>query len=118
MRSVSKRKRYIFDLILIVTLLAICLSVFFFVYRKNDTGAIAVVYIENDVVGEYPLLFDGEYEINGGTNILKIEGGKAYMLYAECPDGWCKHQGKIHLSGERITCLPNRVMIMIREGEG
>ncbi len=117
MRSVGKRKRYIFDLILIVALLAVCLSVFFFFYLGKGGGAVAVVYIENEVVAEYPLLIDGEYEINGGANILKIEDGKAYMLYADCPDGWCKNQGKVYLSGERITCLPNRVMIMIREAE-
>ena len=76
----------------------------------------AVVYLGNDVIAEYPLSVDGEFSLNGGTNVLKIEDGKAYMLYAQCPDGWCKNQGKIYLSGERITCLPNKVMIMIEEG--
>ncbi len=117
MRAISKRKRYMFDLILIVALLAVCLSVFFFFYFGRGGGAVAVVYIENEIVAQYPLGIDGEYEINGGTNILKIEDGEAYMLYAECPDGWCKNQGRASLSGERITCLPNRVMIMI-EGAG
>ena len=117
MNTVGKRKRYIFDLVLIVSLLAVCLSLFLLFYRK-DTGAVAVVYLGNDVVAEYPLSRNGEYEINGGKNILKIEDGKAYMLFADCPDGWCKHQGKIYLSGEKITCLPNRVMIMIKEGKG
>ena len=115
--KMKQKKRYIYDTILIALLLVIFLSLFFF-FRNSDTGATAVVYIENDVVAEYPLSIDGEYEINNGTNILKIENGKAYMLYAECPDGWCKNQGKIYLSGERITCLPNRVMIVIEEGEG
>ena len=109
-------KRYIYDTILIALLLVVFLSLFLLFYR-NDKGAVAVVYIENEVVAEYPLDKDGEFEINGGKNILKIEDGKAYMLYADCPDGWCKHQGKINISGERITCLPNRVMIMIKEGE-
>lgn len=115
MNTLRKRKSYIFDLILIVSLLAVCLSVFLLFYGR-DEGAVAVVYIENDKVCEYPLEKDGEFEINGGTNILKIEDGKAYMLHAKCPDGWCKRQGKIYASGERITCLPNRVMIVIEEG--
>ena len=111
----TTRKRYIYDLILIVSLLAVCLFVFLF-FNENDKGAVAAVYIENEVVGKYPLAINSEYEINGGTNILKIEDGKAYMLYADCPDGWCKNQGKIYLSGERITCLPNRVMIIVERG--
>ena len=108
-------KRYIYDIILIAVLLIVSLSLFFILFKKEGRGKTAVVYLENDIVAEYPLDKDGEYELNGGTNTLKIEGGKAYMLYAECPDGWCKNQGTIYISGERITCLPNRVMIVIRE---
>ena len=113
----QSKKRYIFDLVLIVSLLSVCLFVFIFFFREDTMGARAVVYIESEAVCEYPLSKDGEYEINGGSNILKIEDGKAYMLYADCPDGWCKKQGKIHIRGERITCLPNRVMIVIKEAE-
>ena len=114
MRSTEKKKRYIFDLILVCVLLAIGLSVYFLVYRANGNGQYATVYVAGEAVAEYPLAKDGEYTLNSGTNILKIENGEAYMLYAECPDGWCKNQGRIYLSGERITCLPNRVMIMIK----
>ena len=110
-------KRYVYDLILILALLAVFLSLFFFVYRKEDEGALAVVYVEKDIVAEYPLSRDGEYTLNGGTNVLKIEDGCAYMIYADCPDGWCKNQGVISIEGERITCLPNRVMIMVKGGE-
>ena len=113
----KQKRRYIYDTILIALLLAVFLSLFFF-FRNSDSGTVAVIYIENEVVGRCPLSVDGEYSINGGTNILRVENGKAYMIYAECPDGWCKNQGKIYLSGERITCLPNRVMIVLEEGEG
>ena len=112
----ERKRRYIFDLVLILSLLAVSLFLFFFVYGDKDDGGVAVVYLGSEVVAEYPLSVDGEFSLNGGTNVLKIKDGKAYMLYAECPDGWCKNQGKIYLSGERITCLPNKVMIMIEEG--
>lgn len=113
----KRRKRYIFDLILICVLLAVCLSVYFFVYKKSGTGAYATVYVGDEAVARYSLDVDGEYVIGDGGNILAIEDGEAFMIYADCPDGWCKMQGRISLSGERITCLPNRVMIMITEGE-
>ncbi len=113
----KNRRRYLFDIILIVSLLAVFLCLFLFFYGKEDAGALARIYIENDIAAEYPLDKDGEYVINGGTNILKIEDGRAYMLYADCPDGWCKRQGKIYILGERITCLPNRVTVVIEEGE-
>lgn len=111
----TTRKRYIYDLVLIVSLLAVFLCLFFFFY-KEKTAAVAEVYIGSEVVASYSLSEDGEFPIGDGSNILKIEDGKAYMLYADCPDGWCKNQGKVSLSGERITCLPNRVMIIVKEG--
>ena len=116
MQNITKRKRYIFDLALVVLLLLVCLFVFLFFYRESDTGAYARVYLGDELIAEYPLSVDGKYGI-GDTNILKIEGGKAEMIYADCPDGWCKAQGKISLIGERIVCLPNRVMIIIEEAD-
>ena len=113
----QSRKRYIYDAVLIVSLLLVCLVVLLFFYKKSDTGVYARVYLEDEIIAEYPLFADGEYIIGAGSNILKIEGGEAYMIYASCPDGWCKSQGKISLTGERIVCLPNRVMIMIEEGD-
>ena len=115
MSSVGKRKRYIFDLILIVVILGVFLSVYFLIQRNREGGAVAEVYIGDRLDISYPLDRDGEYVLNGGSNILKIEDGEAYMIYADCPDGWCKNQGKISRSGERITCLPNKVMVMIKE---
>lgn len=112
----NAKKRYIYDLILVLALLLVFLSLFFFVYRRGGLGAVAEVYINDGCVASHPLHIDGEYSIGDGSNILKIEDGCAYMLYADCPDGWCKSQGKINISGERITCLPNRVMIIIKEG--
>ena len=109
----KRRKRYIFDLVLICVLLAVCLSVYFFIYKKSGTGAYATVYVGDEIVSRYSLDVDGEYVIGDGGNILTIEDGEVFMTYADCPDGWCKKQGRISLSGERITCLPNRVMIMI-----
>ena len=112
-----KKKSYVSDLILIISLLTSCAILMLLFYTDKTDGSKAVVYYENEVVAEYPLSVDGEYALNGGTNILRIEDGRAYVKEATCPDGWCMNQGKIYLSGERITCLPNRVMIMIEEGE-
>ena len=108
-------KRYVFDIILIVLLLSVFLSLFFWLNRDKEKGAVAEVYVGEELVATYSLDKNGEYSVNGGSNVLKIENGKAYMIYASCPDGWCKHQGKISRSGERITCLPNKVMVMIKE---
>ena len=106
------------DVILIASLLFVALSVFLIITLTREEGARVLVSADGEYVAEYSLSRDGEYSLNGGTNVLVIEDGKAYMKDASCPDKLCIHQGKKSLSGERIVCLPNRVMIeIVGEGE-
>ena len=113
----SNKKRLIFSIIFILTLAIAGFLSYFIIESSREPGVTVKVYYENEVIAEYPLSLDREYTLNGGTNILVIESGKAYMKYADCPDGLCKHQGKISQSGERIVCLPNKIMIEV-SGEG
>ena len=110
-------KKLLADIILVLSLLLVALSVFLIMTLTRREGAIAVVSVDGDKVAEYSLARDGEYSLNGGTNLLVIEDGRAYMKDADCPDKLCIHQGKKTKNGERIVCLPNRVMIEI-SGEG
>ena len=112
LNKVTKRK-ILFDAILVLVLLALGLSAYFLVQASRDEGAVVCVNIGNERVGEYPLDVDAEYTINGGTNIIRIEDGMVYMIYAECPDHTCVKKGKIYLEGDDITCLPNQVRVYI-----
>ena len=107
------KRKILFDAILVILLLAVSLSVYFFIQASRDKGAVVCVNIGSKTVGEYPLDVDGEYTINGGTNIIRIEDGMVYMVYAECPDHTCVQKGKIYLEGDDITCLPNQVRVYI-----
>ncbi len=78
---------------------------------KEDGAFVKVTDGEN--VTEYSLFENGEYPLAGGKNILVIEGGVAYIKSADCPDKLCVKYGKISKSGERIVCLPNKVMIEV-----
>ena len=110
------RKRYLFDIILIVAILAIFLSLLFFVYLRRVEGSTATVTVNGKLFGEYPLSIDAEYTIGEGSNKLKIEDGMAYMSYADCPTGICKKEGKKRFVGQTIVCEPNGVVVVI-EGE-
>ena len=118
LKKILGNKKMLADIILIASVLLVSLSVFLILTFTKEDGAIARVSVDGVTVGEYPLSKDGEYTINDGTNVLVIENGRAYMKYASCPDGLCVNQGKKSHSGERIVCLPNRVMIeIISDGE-
>ena len=107
------RKRNIYDLVLIVSILIVFLCLFFFVYRGRTEGSVAVVYIDGEPTASYSLLVEAEYELNGGTNILKIENGEAYMLHADCPKGICKNTGRKGLIRDVIECRHNGVVVII-----
>ena len=105
------------DWILIGGILAVALvaALLLFLFRKD--GSEAVVRVNGEEVARYSLSENGEYSLNGGTNLLRIEDGAAYLTDADCPDRLCVKQGKIRYDGETITCLPNRLTVTIEKGK-
>ena len=112
-----RKRRLTADLLLAVFLVVFALSALFLFRACREAGDVVVVSVDGETVAEYPLGAPGVYSINGGTNILRIFGGEAFIESADCPDGLCVRSGKISLRGDRVVCLPNRVMIEIRGGE-
>ena len=123
LKKILGDKKLIADIILIASVLLVGLSVFLIVNLTKEVGNYVRVSVDGRVVGEYSLSVDGEYSLNGGTNVLVIKDGKAYFSYSNCPDKTCVngnsiHGQKISFIGQRIDCLPNRVMVeVIGEGE-
>ena len=113
-----KKASLTFNLIFILTAIAVVLIIAAVTLLNRVEGAFAVVSVGGEVVGEYPLSCDGEYLLNGGSNILVIEGGEAYMKSADCPDKTCVKSGRIRYVGESITCLPNRINVRIVGNDG
>ena len=109
--KISKKMRN--DIILVAIILAISLVGLLALRLTAKQGSYAVVKISGEVVAEYPLSMDGEYTLNGGTNILVIEGGRAYMKWANCPKQICISHGIIWNVGQFIECAHNKVDIII-----
>ncbi len=109
---VSKMRQHLPDIILILALLIIGAVLLVF-SRSFGRGSAVTVSIDGEVAGEYSLMTDGRYPLNGGTNTLVIEGGSARIEDADCPDKLCERQGRISRVGERIVCLPNRVSVEV-----
>jgi hypothetical protein len=101
------------DIILIASILIVAIALFLIVELTKEEGAGVTVKVDGVKIAEYSLSADGTYPLNGGTNILVIENGKAYLTDANCPDKLCVHQGKISMTGETITCLPNKLTVSV-----
>lgn len=52
---------------------------------------------------------------NGGTNVIEVRPGAIGILSADCPDKLCVRQGFINNSLLPVTCLPNRLVIQIKD---
>ena len=114
----ERKKNYRRDLLLVgLLLLAALLTYFLMRPEQREEGAVAVVTVDGEEIGRYPLGESGVFPLNGGSNILVIEDGMAWVSEANCPDKICMGMGKIHRNGEFIACLPNRLIVVIEGGE-
>ena len=64
------------------------------------------------VTDEYIFEVPGE---GGASNTICVRPGSIAIISATCPDQICVHQGFISTSLLPITCLPNRLVIRVRE---
>lgn len=109
----KKQKGLLFDIIFIVSLIVISASAVgcLLIFRRE--GKSVAVELNGERVAVYSLEKDGEYILNGGTNILVIEKGEAYISEADCPDRTCMRTGKLRHVGQSAVCLPNRVSVTV-----
>ena len=108
------------DLILILVFLVIAGAVMGFLNVSKNHGGTVVISVDGEELTSFPLDEDTRYVIDGyhgGSNVLVIEDGSAFLESASCPDKLCVHMGKINKVGQSIICLPNKVVIEIRGKE-
>jgi hypothetical protein len=101
------------DLILIVGLLAT--SVFFITTSKVSNGTVIIQY-ENKVIGRYPIDINKKVTFEGalGEMAIEIKNGKVRMIESKCPLQLCIKQGWISSPSVPIVCVPNKVIVYIK----
>ena len=114
-KLLSNKKRA--DLILVVALLLLAGVLYLTLNANRQAGGVVVVRVNGVETERHSLAVDGTFPLNGGTNILVIRDGQAWLSEANCPDLLCVKQGKIHYTGQVITCLPNRLTVTVEGGE-
>lgn len=111
------------DLLLIIVLLIIALMIgigYSCLQGMETKHPVAVVTVDGKEYGRFPLDKDREERIessDGSYNILLIKDGVADMTGASCPDFICVNHRSIRKKNESITCLPNKVIITIENGD-
>lgn len=111
------------DIILIGVILIMALAAYAgmnFWQGANTHNAEAVVLIDGEEYGRFPLNADMTKRIelpDGGYNVLEIKEGKADVTEASCPDGICVSHRAVSKQNQSITCLPNKLVVEIQNGD-
>lgn len=90
---------------------------------SGDIVPVADVYQNGVLTMSIPLSPDAEpytFTVIGeddGYNEIHAADGQIRILSASCPDKLCIRQGGISTSLLPIVCLPNRLVIRVRQGE-
>ncbi len=115
----SGNKKIKHDVIFILIALCAAAALYFSgVLSPGDKGAYAVIYIDGEENGRYPLDEDESFVVStdDGENKVVISGGKVSVTDADCPDKLCVKQGEIDRQGETIVCLPHKLVVEIEGG--
>ena len=99
----------IWDLVLIIALVALCTVPLWF---PSSEGAYATVSVDGAIVTRLPLSEDTSLRLEDGT-LLVVRDGSIWVEESQCPDGLCHEMGRISKEGQTILCLPNRISIVI-----
>lgn len=111
-RTIQKK-----DLFLLVGVLVIAVIGLGIQWMMPDSKGNLIIQIDGERIASYPLGEDVEFEINDGTNWVKISDGKVQMVQADCLDQICVHHKEISKNHETIVCLPNKIVLMIESTE-
>ena len=117
MKGLFDDKKRRADLVVIGSLLLLALILWLVLGAFRTEGGEVVVRVDGVETERHALTEDGTYPLNGGSNILVIADGRAWLTEANCPDLLCVKQGKIHYAGQSIICLPNRLSVTVEGGE-
>ena len=108
-----------------VFLLVLCLASLSALLRppESNTRYIADIFQNGNLLMSIPLDNHTEPDTftitgeNGCVNEIEVRPDSIGIISADCPDKLCVGQGFIQNSGLPITCLPNRLVIMLRPAD-
>lgn len=116
----NKINRYDIALIVFIIITNFIILAYGGLNTKEKGQKIAYVYSDKKIIGEYAITdnYKTEFKVeldDGNYNTIHIEDSKIWIREATCPDKVCLHQGKISHDGELIVCIPNKLLIQIKD---
>lgn len=108
------------DIILVGVIVLLALAVILFLNLSKKEGSRVVVKVDGKTYQTFDLNKDTTFTVEdgkGGYNTFIIENRTVDMVEANCPDKICVNHKSIRYNHETITCLPNKVVLIIESEE-
>ncbi len=99
------------DITTIFTILITGIITFIVLSIVSPVGTKAVITVDGKVVKECNLSKSEEFKID--VTVIAIKDKKIGVKCSDCPDKTCVKMGYISDEGEKIVCLPNKMIIKI-----
>ncbi len=107
--------------LLLIALLLLGGTGFWFYAKHSTAHAAAVIYIDGEVYQSISLeKVEEPYELPlpcSPRATLLVEKGAVSFKEAECSDKVCVNTGKLTKRGDTAACLPAKVVVTIENGE-
>ncbi|MEG1646856.1 MAG: NusG domain II-containing protein [Clostridia bacterium] len=100
----------IWDILILIILLVIIALVI--VYATKPAGNFVYVYDEGNLVYKLPLNVNTSVRVKDKLTVV-IEDGFTFVKDANCPNKLCEHAKKTCIVNSSITCLPQKISIVI-----
>ena len=112
-RTVSVR-----ELIIIAVILLLGVTAFILLFSFKTDGRTAVISVDGKPAAEIEL--DGSqnktFTVSEAENItFELNNGRIRVADSDCPDKICCNTGFISDLGESIICMPNKMIVEIKE---
>ncbi len=106
-------------IILGVIVLAAAAALFFLHQRPQKSGYTVAVQRGDTIVQEFDPLKDQTFHVDGDVGGLDVEvkEGKWHVIHEKCPNHVCANMGWMGISDTilPITCIPNNIIIYLKE---
>ena len=112
--AADRRRPTLWDGLVALCILALALGLAAWLPSAGGAGQTAVVVWDGVERMRLDLSQPGTYHLDTDYPVtLMVEEGAVRVSRAECPGQDCLHMGAVSRQGERIVCLPNRLVISV-----
>lgn len=98
----------------------LCVAAIVLFPLPQGAAAVAEVYQNGTLIHTLPLDEDTQIAVaapGGGSNVIRVSGGRVRVARADCPDKLCVNQGWSRTEGYPIVCLPHGLVIQPKGSE-